>query len=82
MFNKRTHIIRYDKINGLKVRVLTKCPFCGMEQYTEYGELGFYKWYYEGINIKDAMPTVSKDLRKILISGICNTCWDETFNEE
>lgn len=35
-----------------------------------------------GEHIQDVMPFLSADDRELLISGICGTCFDKTFEED
>ena len=35
--------------------------------------------YNRGAFVQDAFPNMSPGKREMLISGICNVCWDEMF---
>jgi len=41
---------------------------------------GFMKWK-GGICIQEALPDVSPDIRELMISGVCGTCFDKLFSE-
>ena len=41
-----------------------------------------YRRWMNGELIQKAMPDVSPENRELLISGICNECFNEIFKEE
>lgn len=58
--------------------VSVKCPFCGKEYEVEVPEEGYNRWQ-NGELIQVAMPDVAPEVREALISGICESCWIDTF---
>ena len=62
-----------------KVRIETKCPFCGQVYEIEVYELDYICWE-NGVPAQEAFPYLSADDRELLISGICPECWARTFS--
>lgn len=60
------------------ITVNVKCPFCGKDYEVEVPKDGYEAWQ-RGELIQVAMPDVSPEIREALISGICETCWINTF---
>lgn len=59
-----------------------KCPICGKVNVLEVDEtkLMIYK---SGLGkIQDIFPELTCEQRELIQSGICNTCWNETFADE
>lgn len=63
------------------VYVGRKCPFCGEYHEVLVSEADFAAWQ-GGELVQDAFPYLSAGEREILLSGICSTCWAESFGEE
>lgn len=62
-----------------ETRVLSpQCPFCGKNQYIEVPLEGL-KAYQNGELMQNAFPDLSADDREALISGVCPSCWEKTF---
>lgn len=66
------------KINYKEVCVVTYCPFCGKGHEVEVNDMDYLDWK-DGTSAQDAFPYLSTSERELLISGICPTCWNETF---
>ena len=62
-----------------KVRIETRCPFCGQTHEVEVYEADYMAWEFGDIKAQDAFPYLSVADRERLISGICPECWEETF---
>lgn len=60
--------------------VLTrKCPICGIEHSITVSQREFLDGQNKirsGALIQDAFPTWKPSEREFIISGICDTCWD------
>ena len=69
------------KVNYKEVCVVTRCPFCGRGNEIEVNESDYWDWD-DGELVQDAFPYLSADEREMLISGICPTCWKNTFGSE
>ena len=68
------------KMNYKEVSIVTKCPFCGHANFVEVNKNDYLDWQ-DGELAQNAFPYLSADEREMLISGICNQCWDEMFGE-
>lgn len=69
------------KINYKEVCVVTACPFCGRANGVEVNEKDYLDWQ-DGALAQDAFPYLNANEREMLISGICPTCWFNTFGSE
>lgn len=63
------------------ITLITTCPFCGRENSINVREEDYSAWQ-DGALVQDAFPYLSADEREMLISGICPTCWNDTFSDE
>jgi len=52
-----------------------RCNYCDMTYSIPVTEEQVDKWR-DGMLIQNAMPEVSNDLRELLISGTCGSCWE------
>ena len=64
--------------NENTIEAVTTCPFCGEDHIVEVPENGYNRWI-QGDKIQITMPEVPAEDREMLISGICPTCWKNTF---
>lgn len=69
------------KTNNREVTVVTRCPFCGRASEVEVNEMDYLDWQ-DGALAQDAFPYLSASEREMLISGICDSCWDGMFGDE
>lgn len=58
--------------------IKTKCPYCG-EIHKVTVEMADYADYNQGKHAQDAFPYLSASERELLISGICEECWNRIF---
>jgi hypothetical protein len=68
------------KINYKEITIVTRCPICGHANFVEVNEADYWDWQ-DGTLVQDAFPYLSADEREMLISGICPTCWANTFGD-
>ena len=64
------------------IQLVGKCPYCDTSWTLKVSKDAFNKFKYEGVHVQDAFPDMSPDERELLVSGICNTCWDKIFTDE
>ena len=76
-----------DKINSLWYNldmlamtavVAVPCRLCQEVTDLTVNAEGFVNWQ-AGEYIQDALPELSADMRELLISGTCPTCWEKMF---
>lgn len=58
------------------------CPFCGGVNYVNVFAEDLAAWKKGDLNAQDAFPYLNANERELLISGICDTCWNELFGGE
>lgn len=63
-----------------EIVILTWCPGCYRDSRIVVPKAGYDAWK-SGVLIQNALPTVSKDHREQLQTGICAECWDRMFKE-
>lgn len=68
--------------NNLTVEIPKTCIMCGVGYTLTVPKQGFEDWYFGKANIQDAMPNLTPGERELLISGICETCFDKIFKED
>ena len=64
------------------VIVSNPCVFCHKIHEVEIPEEGYFNWFFNGMAIQNAMPNTPAEDREFLISGICPTCWDNTWEPD
>lgn len=64
---------------GETVLVKRACPFCDNLVQVEAPTSGFEAWT-RGTPIQTALPSLSAENRELLLTGICPSCWKETFS--
>ena len=69
------------QMNARIITLITTCPFCGRENSINVCEEDYSAWQ-NGALVQDAFPYLLADEREMLISGICPTCWNDTFFDE
>ena len=60
--------------------IKSKCPLCGKENEVMVNKDDFKKWR-NGEFIQRAFPYLNASERELLMTGICDQCWD-TIKEE
>lgn len=65
-----------------KAKVVTPpCVYCHKRGEVEVDLDEFVKWENSDLNIQDAMPSVTDDVREQLITGTHPECWIKLFGE-
>ena len=60
--------------------VSVRCPICGEYHSVFVERMDFYAWA-KGKSPQLAFPYLSDEEREIVISGICQSCWQKEFKE-
>jgi hypothetical protein len=63
------------------IELSISCPFCGNKN-TVMVESQDYADWRNGKLAQDAFDYLSADDREIIISGVCPTCWSQTFGDD
>lgn len=58
-----------------------RCPFCGKVSVVTVNEKDYEAWQ-SGALVQNAFPYLSANDREILVSGICEECWEGMFSTE
>lgn len=65
-----------------EVNLKVPCKMCGDVHEIVVIKNDFMKWYNGELTIQNALPYLTIDERELLISHICNKCYDELFGGE
>jgi len=65
---------------GKFIQFTVKCRRCGIDHVFNVKE-DSYKAYMNGACVQDAFPELSPEYREILISGLCDNCFDRIFQD-
>ena len=77
MFNETLpYLYRYDKLKGTAFA----SKWIGIIELSKNKSEGAIK-YSQGAVIQNACPYLSASDRELLITGICDPCWDETMKD-
>ena len=66
----------------MKTTIKGTCPQCGKEWSLEVEEKDYVDFMENGKFAQYAFPYLSMEDRELLISGICNECWQTLFPDE
>lgn len=66
----------------MKVTVKGNCPSCGAEWQIEVEEKDYLDFTENGKLAQHAFPYLSAEDRELIISGICNNCWEVIFSDD
>ena len=58
--------------------VEVRCPMCGKQYIITVPHEGFIAWRNGG-KIQDCLPTLSNAEREVVITCICEACWDRMY---
>lgn len=78
LLRNKPHISKIDENKDTLLTIETTCPFCKVKHIMYIDPEDYLAWQF-GTLIQKAFPTLSKDDRERLITGICPKCWDKTF---
>lgn len=76
MNNSKLQVINQGTGTVILVRV---CPFCGKEVRKEVDAREFYDGMYayeNGAMLQNAFPSFTPEVREMIKTGICQSCWD------
>ena len=62
------------------IEVTRRCPWCGILHTVQVPTEGYNEWRRGEKTIQRALPDTSPRDRELLISGICDSCWDKMFD--
>ena len=65
----------------LDCTVVTYCPFCHKAHEVAVNEMDYLDWQ-DGKLAQDAFPYLSASDREMLITGICEDCWNGMFGTD
>lgn len=71
-----------NQMPGNQIQITTVCPFCQKPHsfYTDADAWAKgFKAYQDGADIQYAFPFLSVVDRELLITGICDECWNSIF---
>ena len=63
------------------VTVSTVCPYCGQEHNIKCNVRGLIKWRM-GDYIQNALPDLTPAEREMLMTGICDECWNKYLTND
>ena len=66
----------------MKITIKGICPSCTKEWAVEVEERDYVDYTENGKHAQYAFPYLSAEKRELLISGICNDCWNTIFGDE
>lgn len=61
------------------MKITKRCPFCGKETTIDV-EARRYKRFEAGVNVQQAFPNMHVFHRELLISGMCENCYEKIYN--
>ena len=83
MMSRNSHFTEYiDTLALGQVILQTVCPFCGKKRKLVFNgaKADEYKKgrkaYEAGYHIQAAFPTFTASEREFILTGICDSCWD------
>ena len=68
-------------VEGKAVGIAVTCRVCSTEHRFILDKEQYFNWQ-AGMVIQQAFPEMDPDIRELLISSICGTCFDNMFKDE
>lgn len=65
-----------------RIQLHITCPVCGNTYEVESTINNFRHYFIEGAHAQNAFPDLDKDKRELIISGVCNDCWNKMWPDE
>lgn len=65
----------------MDLKIVLRCLICEDTFIIDANTEDFNKWREGKTNIQDCFPYMSPSNKELLLSGICEDCWDEMFKE-
>ncbi len=78
MAKNYTYIGNCEQDGLLHVILEVRCTECKTTKRILVDPNGYHKWI-NGTLIQRALPDLPKDIRELLISGFCGSCFDKLF---
>lgn len=72
------YIRKQYKEDGTQIEIVITCPLCGKDQKPFDIYPGDWDAWRSGTFVQDAFPYLTVSDRELLISGVCDSCWDDT----
>lgn len=66
----------------LIIKLTKTCNICKVTYQLSVNPEGLRKWQSGELAIQTALPELPAGARELLLSGICNTCFDSLFSDE
>lgn len=64
------------------IKVVAQCSMCGSQATIEMTEDQYKRWKNQEDLIQNIFPNMSSGVRELLISGVCENCFDKLFPKE
>lgn len=64
-----------------KFKVIKECIECGKVIEISMTFEQYVAWKYKKDLVQNIFPELNKELREVLISGICPECWEKMFGK-
>lgn len=63
--------------SDFKMELNAKCMFCDETRKLMVPYMGYQQWLSGYKNIQDALPEIDPEDRELILSKMCNKCWDD-----
>lgn len=64
------------------VQLKAVCPMCGKEEVFTVSREQYEEYQAGHKHVQDIFPELPAAKREMLITGMCESCWDKLFKEE
>lgn len=71
--------IKIAEIKDGKIAVAITCNECGQTTVLEMTKEKHREWASDNKKIQDVFPCLDKNIRELMISGMCGECFDKIF---
>ena len=68
------------EVNG-QIMLSGECILCNKHVHFQVSETGYLNWN-NGMKIQDALPELSAGKREMMLTNICDKCFNNTFKDE
>lgn len=64
------------------MKLVKECVECGKVIEIEMSFQQYKKWKHQEDLVQNIFPEIKPEIREMLISGICPTCWEKMFGSK
>ena len=66
-------------VDAVYKTLVVECPACGIESVVQVDPVGYERWKNNEGYLKNLCPELTRAEREIILSGVCDACWQAVW---